>query len=706
MSIILDTSTSLWTESNPPSFAAWESCVRFANQIFEAVLASEPDSRIGVVSFDDVATRATAGYLSDPSALQQAVENINFEAGPPANPKRNTNWDSALEMVQSQLNSFPPSTRRLSGYPHVVILLTDGSPSQDRFNASKKIADELKASGATIVAVQIDSTLGELADTLLTPKLQALVSSNSFYESVEDYKTLEDLSAVERIRKLILCNAIMPVPTTTATTVTATTVTVTTATSTTTTTPPCFREATDFAILLDTGASVTEELWQNQVDFAAKVGGIVMDKAPGTRVGVLGYDDSYAVATNGYVATAAQLTQELQSMDFAVGVDTNWDQGLLGVNAGLEKFRNLNVASVVLLITDGVPNNDHFSVAKEVADEMKAVDTTFFTIRVLPPNANKFVAEFFIDPKLELIASSPEHSLIVDSHAELLSNEFLEEALHRFLCHPGVGDGTNRTTISSQPSTTTITTSTSTVTTITSTITTRTITTTTATTVPTTPFDCDDETAVDQPWCPSISRTFCEEPWSFLVVPRCPKYCAGCVVTTSTFTTTTSTQVPTPMPTPVPTPKPTPVPTPMPTPMLTPSPTPVPTPIPTPLPTPGPTPLPTPMPTPLAVVETTQTSTTTTVCTYPEPGDPCNPECSAGCKEPEMFFDICGADETGTKVAAYSTCTCADICVFYDDCCPHYKHGACDAAHTTDGFKPTVLDCTEVEDLILESGQA
>jgi hypothetical protein len=86
IAVLLDTSTSLWKQRDQvASFDAWNSTVQFTNALIEGVQSKEPTSRIGLISFDNIGTVHTNGYISNVNALvlHDAVNAIDFQPGAP-----------------------------------------------------------------------------------------------------------------------------------------------------------------------------------------------------------------------------------------------------------------------------------------------------------------------------------------------------------------------------------------------------------------------------------------------------------------------------------------------------------------------------------------------------------------------------------------------------------------------------------------------
>ena len=63
VTIVLDTSTSLWDATSPPSLSAWNDCVAFAGTLVDMIHSQASDARIGVIAFDNDATAITEGYI-------------------------------------------------------------------------------------------------------------------------------------------------------------------------------------------------------------------------------------------------------------------------------------------------------------------------------------------------------------------------------------------------------------------------------------------------------------------------------------------------------------------------------------------------------------------------------------------------------------------------------------------------------------------
>ena len=83
VAIVLDTSTSLWDATSPPSLSAWNDCVAFADTLVDMIHAQADDARIGVITFDDDAKSVTSGYSNDATAVKAAVANYEYLPGAP-----------------------------------------------------------------------------------------------------------------------------------------------------------------------------------------------------------------------------------------------------------------------------------------------------------------------------------------------------------------------------------------------------------------------------------------------------------------------------------------------------------------------------------------------------------------------------------------------------------------------------------------------
>ena len=109
---------------------------------------------------------------SDISSFKQAVDNIPLMGS-------TTRIDEALRLAQEELFSFSNGGR--AGVPKILILLTDGSQTQDA-GASQPgdIAEELRADGINILAVGIGQGVDKTELREIAGNLQSVYISDNF----------------------------------------------------------------------------------------------------------------------------------------------------------------------------------------------------------------------------------------------------------------------------------------------------------------------------------------------------------------------------------------------------------------------------------------------------------------------------------------------------------------------------------------------
>eukprot|EP00729_Bicosta_minor_P006792 gene6792-10181_t len=240
----------------------------------------------------------------------------------------------------------------------------------------------------------------------------------------------------------------------------------TTTASTSTTSTTCASVPVDFAMLLDTSASLwysTEppsmSEWADAAQFTSQLIDALKEDAPDTAVAIVEYDTDAAAATvGGYLKDRTAIQAALDSVVYEQPTGpndkdraTNWNNAFTVVNTEFQDSRRPSTPHAVLLMTDGLPSDtSQLNAAFGTAESMKKNGTIIITVQV-NGRLSRMLADQIMRPPLLRMASSEDVAITTDSFKDANDPAFIEH-----LCPAMCGTcGQHKTLTTTTPSTTT-----------------------------------------------------------------------------------------------------------------------------------------------------------------------------------------------------------------------------------------------------------
>ncbi|CAF0734370.1 unnamed protein product [Brachionus calyciflorus] len=149
---------------------------KFLQNFVNKLEISENRTRFSLVKFStDIEPISYLSNFTSKDSILNLIDQMNYDSGI-------TNTGSALKFLNEEILNEQNGMRKVeSGYPRVVVLVTDGQSNED-FNLTVKMAEEIKAKGVNIISLGIGKEINLKELETISSSLDNIYLINAFDE--------------------------------------------------------------------------------------------------------------------------------------------------------------------------------------------------------------------------------------------------------------------------------------------------------------------------------------------------------------------------------------------------------------------------------------------------------------------------------------------------------------------------------------------